>query len=271
MQLGDAKLASKRVAIIGRTAMKRGLFLAKLVLFVMLCFSCGVNAADLSVLITNGIKPVVTQLGPDFERSTGHKLKISYQGSNFLQADILRGDNFDATMLLASNMDAVAKANKISPSTRINIATSGLGVVVRAGQPKPDISTVDAFKRTMLNAKSIAYASKGASGLHFIKVCEQLGIADEVRAKARTKPSGMVAEFVASGEAELAIQQMSELISVKGTDLVGPFPKELDLLSRVVAAVSANSNERDAALAFTRFFTAPPAVTVIKSYGMQPG
>ena len=241
------------------------------ILTLAVAFGASACAAELKVLITNGIKPVMTDLGPDFERSSGHKLIASYQGSNFLQVDILRGDSFDATMLLAGNMDAVAKANKINPSSRINIASSGLGIVVRAGQPKPDISTVDAFRRTMLNAKSIAYASKGASGLHFMKVCEQLGIADEVRAKARTKPSGMVAEFVASGEAELAIQQMSELISVKGTDLVGPFPAELNLISQVAGAVSANSGQSQAALEFIRFFTTSSAIKVIKSYGMEPG
>jgi molybdate transport system substrate-binding protein len=229
------------------------------------------DAAELRLLVTNGIKPVVTDLGPSFESGSGHKLIVSYQGSNFLQADILRGDSFDATMLIAGNMDAVAKANKIDASSRMNIARSGLGIVVRTGQPKPDISTVDAFRRTMLNAKSIAFASKGASGLHFMKVCEQLGIADAVMAKARTKPSGMVAEFVASGEAELAIQQMSELISVKGTDLVGPFPAELNLVSKIEGAMSASSSQSQGGLQFLKFFVTPAAIKVIKSYGMEPG
>ena len=244
---------------------------AGLSLLLTLVFDNTSGAAELRLLVTNGIKPVVTDLAPSFESSSGHKLIVSYQGSNFLQADILRGDSFDATMLIAGNMDAVAKANKINPSSRMNIARSGLGVVVRAGQPKPDISTADAFRRTMLNAKSIAFASKGASGVHFMKVCEQLGIADAVMAKARTKPSGMVAEFVASGEAELAIQQMSELISVKGTDLVGPFPAELDLVSKIEGAVSANSSQSQGALQFLNFFATPSAIKVINAYGMEPG
>jgi molybdate transport system substrate-binding protein len=242
-----------------------------LLLLLTFAFEDATDAAELRVLVTNGIKPVVTDLGPAFESSSKHKLIVSYQGSNFLQADILRGEGFDATMLIAGNLDAVAKANKIDPSSRMGIASSGLGIVVRAGQPKPDISTVDAFRRTILNAKSIAFASKGASGLHFMKICEQLGIADAVKAKARTKPSGMVAEFVASGEAELAIQQISELISVKGTDLVGPFPPELNLVSKIEGAVSASSGQPQAAMQFLKYFTTPSAIKVIKSYGMEPG
>jgi len=242
-----------------------------LLLLLTLVFEGASHAADLTVLVTNGMKPVMIDLAPRFESSSKHKLIVNYQGSNFLEADILRGDGFDATMLIAGNMNAVAKANKIDPSSRIGIASSGLGIVVRAGQPKPDIGTVDTFRQTMLNAKSIAFASSGASGLHFMKVCEQLGIADAVKVKARTKPSGMVAEFVASGEAELAIQQMSELVSVKGTDLVGPFPAELNLVSKIEGAVSANSSQSQAAMQFLRYFTTPPAIKVIKSYGMEPG
>jgi molybdate transport system substrate-binding protein len=230
---------------------------------------CG--AAELKVLITNTVKPVMAEVAPQFERSAGHRLSIRYEGSALLQEEITRGDDFDIALLIEPNMDAVAKLGKISPTTRIDIARSGLGVVVREGHPKPDISTVDAFKRTMLEAKSIAYATRGASGTHFIAVCERLGIAEQVKVKGKTNPSGMVAEFVANGEAELAVQQMSELVSVNGTDLVGPFPPELNLISKITAAVSANSREPDAAKAFIRFFASPEVIRVIKARGMEPG
>ena len=229
------------------------------------------SAAELKVLITNGVKPVMVAVAPQFERSTGHKLLIKYEGSSILQEEITRDGNFDVAMLIASNMDAIAKLEKITPATRINVARTGIGVVVRAGQPKPDISTIETFRQTMLNAKSIAYVTSGVSGRHFIAICERLGIAEQVKAKGRTIPSGLAADFVAQGEAEIAVQQISELGSVKGTDLVGPFPPELNLISQIAAAVSADSKEAAAAKALVAFFTSPEVIKVIKERGMEPG
>jgi molybdate transport system substrate-binding protein len=238
-------------------------------LFLMLCGRAG--AADLKVFITSGAKPVMMEVASQFERNTSHKLSITYQGSPVLQDAIQKGDSFDVAVLIASNMDAVAKSGQVNATTRVNIARSGLGVVVRAGQPKPDISTADAFKRTMLNAKSIAYVTRGASGTHFIAVCERLGIAEQVKAKGKTLPTGTVAEFVAQGEAEIAVQQMSELVGLKGTDIVGPFPPELNLVSQIAAAISANSKETEAAKTFLKFFTSPEVNAVITAKGMEPG
>ena len=246
-------------------------FISVGIFLVLATFTFGVaEAAELRVLITNGMKPVMTEVAAQFERSSGHKLSIRYEGSAILQQEITRGDAFDVAMLIASNMDAVAKLDKIAAATRVNVARSGLGMVVRAGQPKPDISTVDAFKRAMLDAKSIAYVTKGASGVHFIAVCERLGIAEQVKAKGKTLPTGTVAEFVANGEAELAIQQKSELASLKGTDLLGPLPPEVDLISLIAAAASASTKESDAAKAFIKFFATPDVITVIKAKGMDP-
>ncbi|SEE29403.1 molybdate transport system substrate-binding protein [Rhizobiales bacterium GAS188] len=229
------------------------------------------NGAELKLMITNGAKPIVAEIASQFERNTSHKLSIAYEGSPILQEAILRGDNFDVALLISSNMDALVKGSRIEAATRVNIARSGLGVAVRAGQPKPDISTVDAFKLAMLNAKSIAYVTSGASGRHFIAACERLGIAEQVKAKGKTLPSGNVAEFVANGEAELAIQQMSEVLSVSGIDLVGPFPPDLDLISQITAAVSANSKQPEAAKAFIKFLATPEVTSVIRAKGMEPG
>jgi molybdate transport system substrate-binding protein len=230
-----------------------------------------VDAAELKLMITNGAKPVIAEIAPQFERSTGHKLSIAYEGSPKLQEAILRGDDFDVALLISINMEAVVGGGWIDAVTRVNIARSGLGVGVRAGQPKPDIGTVDAFKVAMLNAKSIAYVTVGASGRHFIAVCERLGIAEEVKAKSKTLPTGSVAEFVVNGEAEIAVQQISEVLSVQGIDLVGPFPSELDLVSQITAAVSAKSNQPEAAKAFINFLATPEVAAVIKAKGMQPG
>jgi molybdate transport system substrate-binding protein len=246
-------------------------FIEASILLVAATFTCGAaEAAELRVLITNGMKPVMAEVAAQFEHSSGLKLSIRYEGSAILQQEIARGDTFDVAMLITSNMDAIAKLDKIAATTRVDVARSGLGMVVGAGRPKPDISTVDAFKRAMLDAKSIAYVTKGASGIHFIAVCERLGIAEQVKAKGKTLPTGTVAEFVANGEAELAIQQKSELVSLKGTDLLGPLPPEVDLVSLIAAAASASTKESDAAKAFIKFFATPEVITVIKAKGMDP-
>jgi molybdate transport system substrate-binding protein len=229
------------------------------------------SAAELKLLISNGMKEAVHDLAPQFERATDHKLSIRYGTAAFLQRDIDAGENFDVTVVPAPSIDAVAKAGKLDISTRSDIAHSRIGIAVRRGAPKPDISTVEAFKRTMLNAKAIAYATVGTSGVHFIAVCERLGIANEVKAKSKTLPGGVLAEFVVKGEAELAIQQISELLPVEGVELVGPFPAELQLVTTYVAATSAMSREGEAGKAFIQFLKTPAAGAVLKAKGLDPG
>lgn len=229
------------------------------------------DAAELKLFVTNAFKPAVAEIAPLFERSSGHKLSIRADASGILQEEIARGDSFDVVVLISSNLDAIEKAGKIAAVTRVNIARAGLGLVVRSGQPKPDISTVDGFKEALVKAKTIAYTTRGASGQHFIAVCERLGIADQVKAKGKTMPSGNVAELVAKGEAEIAIQQMSELMAVKDVDVVGALPTEVDLVSQISAAVSASPKEQSAAKAFVDFLANAETQRAIKASGMVPG
>jgi molybdate transport system substrate-binding protein len=229
------------------------------------------SAAELKLLISNGMKEAVHDLAPQFERATGHKLAIHYGTSAFLQRDMEGGENFDVTVVPAPSIDAVAKTGKLDISTRSDIAHSRIGIAVRKGAPKPDISTVEAFKRTMLNAKAIAYATVGTSGVHFIAVCERLGIANEVKAKGKTLPGGVLAEFVVKGEADFAIQQISELLPVEGVELVGPFPAELQLVTTYVAATGAMSREGAASKAFIQFLKTPAAGAALKAKGLDPG
>jgi molybdate transport system substrate-binding protein len=229
------------------------------------------QAAELKLLVTNGTRAVVDELRPQFERTTGHKLAIKYDGSPLLQKAIEAGEGFDIVLLTVDAMDAIAKAGKIDAATRKIVARSGLGVAMRAGAKKPDISTTEAFKQAMQNAKSIAYVTVGVSGRHFIATCERLGIADEVKAKGKTKSSGNVAEFVSAGEAELAIQQISELLSTPGVELVGPLPPELQLTTVFTAALAGQSSAPDAAKSFMSFLATPEAIAIIKAKGMEPG
>jgi molybdate transport system substrate-binding protein len=249
--------------------MKR--LLAGIVLLTCCLYIGCAEAAEVSLLVTNAFKPVIAEIAPSFERITGHKLSIRADASGILQEEIVRGDNFDVVVLISSNLDSVEKAGKIVPATRAKIARAGLGLVVRSGQSKPDIRTVDGFKDALVKAKSIAYTTRGASGQHFIAVCERLGIADQVRAKGKTMPSGNVAELVAKGEAEVAIQQMSELMAVKGVDVVGALPAEVDLISQISAAVSTGSKNQGAATALVDFLTNAETQKAIKASGMVPG
>ena len=229
-----------------------------------------IKAAEIKVLSSNGMREAVVELAPQFERSTGHKLSIRYDTAAFLQRDIDRGESFDVAVMTTSQFDAVAKTGKFDLATRTLVTLSRIGIAVRKGASKPDIGSVEAFRRTMLAAKSIAYATVGTSGVHFMAVCERLGIAGEVKAKGKTLPGGSLGEFVAKGEAELAIQQISELLPVEGIELVGPFPAELALITPYTAAVGANSKDGAIGKAFIAFLTTPNARAVFKAKGLDP-
>jgi molybdate transport system substrate-binding protein len=249
-------------------------FIAAATIAVFWSLSAGTSAtmaADIRVLSSNGMREAMIELAPHFEHGTGHKLSIRYDTAAFLQRDIERGESFDVAVMTTSQFDAVAKTGKFDLATRTRIALSGVGIATRQGAPKPDISSVDAFKHAMLAAKSIAFATVGTSGVHFMAVCERLGIAAEVKAKGKTLPGGSLGEFVAKGEAELAIQQISELLPVEGIELVGPLPAELQLITPYTAAVGANSKEAATGTAFIRFLTTPAAHAVFKAKGLDPG
>lgn len=228
------------------------------------------TAAEIKVLSSNGVKAILDELAPQFERATGRKLVITFGVAAALKKDIEGGATFDVTILTASAIDDLIKQGKVKGPSAM-IAKSGTGVAVKAGAPKPDISTTEAFRRTLLAAKSVAYTTQGASGQYFMTVLDRLGIAAEIKAKAKTQAGGAVAELVARGEAELAVQQISELLPVKGADYVGPFPPELQNYTAFTAALGPATKEPAAAKALIEFLTAPSTVSVIKAKGMEPG
>jgi molybdate transport system substrate-binding protein len=229
-----------------------------------------VIAAEIKVLSTHAALEVLTELGPQFESATGHKLSFSYDPANIIKRQIENGVAFDLAIVTRQTIDDLVRSGKIFPDTRVDIASSGLGVAVRKGAPKPDIGTVESFKQAMLAAKSVVRSTEGTSGLYFEKVLDRLGIADRMKGKTKLGPSGRVAEFVARGEVEIAVQQISELLPVIGAELVGPFPPELQLVTIFSAGVSTTSKEPKAAKAFIDFLAAPSAASVIKAKGLQP-
>lgn len=228
------------------------------------------SAAEIKVLSSNGTSAIVRAIGAEFSRRTGNTVITKIDVAVLLQKDIEAGEAFDLAILTRAVVDELAHKGAVEAATRADVARSGIGVAARAGARKPDISTVDAFRRTFLDAKSVAYTTVGGSGIHFVKMLERLGIADAVRAKARTQPGGTVGELVARGEAELAVQQVSELVPVEGIELVGPFPPELQLITLFTGGISPHARNPDAAGALLRFFAAPEAAEMIKAKGMEP-
>jgi|SRR5450830_1031861 molybdate transport system substrate-binding protein len=231
------------------------------------------TATEIKVLTAGAFKQVVLALVPDFEKQTGHRVTVDNDTAGGLQKRIEGGEAFDVAVITPGVVDDLIAKGKIAAASRINLASVGVGVVVKEGAPKPDVSTVDAFKRALLAAKSVAYidpASGGSSGIYIDKLLERLGIADQIRPKATLKKGGHVADLIVSGEAELGLHQISEIVPVKGASLVGPLPKEIQNTTIYAAGLGASAKNKDAAEALIKAFSSPAAAAVLKSKGMEP-
>jgi molybdate transport system substrate-binding protein len=226
-----------------------------------------VQAEDIKVLSTIGVKPALPDLIAEFERTTGHKVSIVWGNAATLKSRHLEGEQADVAVLTAAAIDDLVKAGKVTG--RVDLARSGMGFAVKAGAPKPDISSPEALKRTLLAAKSVGYSSQGASGIYFVTVIERLGIAAEVKAKHKDT-AGAVGELVAAGEAEIGVQQIPELAAVPGVDVIGPFPGELQVITVFSAALDAKAKDIEAAKAFVKFISGPAAAAAYKAKGLDP-
>ena len=224
----------------------------------------------LSIFASNSTRAVLDELKPELERASQRSITISFDPAQIMLKRIAAGESGDLAMLNQSAIDALAAEGKIVPDSRRTLARCGVGVGVRAGAPKPDIGSVDAFKRAMLEAKSIAHTTHGASGIHFSRLVERLGIADAVRAKAATDAGGLIGELVMQGRAEVAIQQIPELMAVPGIEVVGPLPQELQSISVVTAGIFAAAGDHAAARAALEYLTTPAAARVFRSKGLEP-
>jgi molybdate transport system substrate-binding protein len=233
----------------------------------------GAAGAEIKVLTAGAFKQVLLALLPDFERTSGHKVTVENDTVGALTKRIAGGEAFDLAVLTPKAVDDLAKEGKFAAGSRANLARVGVGVVVKDGTPKPDISSVAAFKQALLAAKSVAYidpAAGGSSGIYVAGLLDKLGIAGEVKPKAKLIPGGAVAEHVAKGEAELGIHQISEILPVKGVTLVGPLPAEIQNYTVYAAGIGAHAKESDAAKALLKTLTSPAAAEVLKSKGMEP-
>ncbi len=232
------------------------------------------SAADVKVFSTIGVQAALEDLAPKFEKATGHKLTITWATAAILVKRVQAGETADLMVLTKQSLDALTKDGRASVEPDATFASSGMAVVVKKGSPKPDISTPEAFKQTLLKAKAIAYsdpAAGGASGVYFAKLLERMGIADQMKPKTRhPPPSGNTAVLVVNGEAELAIQQEPEVMSVAGVDMVGPLPGDLNNITIYSAGVGAGSQQAEPAKALIKFLHSPEAATVFKAKGLTP-
>jgi molybdate transport system substrate-binding protein len=231
------------------------------------------TAVELKVLTAGAFKQVVVALVPTYEKQTGNKVVIENDTAGGLKTKIEGGETFDVAVITPGVLKELTSSGKIAAGSTTNVASVGVGVVVKEGAVKPDISTVEAFKSALLAAKSVAYidpASGGSSGIYIDKLLERLGIADQVRPKAKLKQGGHVADLIVSGEAELGLHQISEIVPVKGASLVGPLPKEIQNTTTYAAGLSASTQNKAAAQALLQVFAGAEAAAVLKSKGMEP-
>ena len=229
------------------------------------------DAAELKVLSTQATEEAYRELVPQFEKDTGHKVTTVFTGTLDANKRLAAGETYDLLIMSGPSIDEHIKAGKVVPGSRVDLAKSGVGVGVKAGAPKPDISTTEALKKTLLAAKSIGY-STGPSGVYVIGLFQRMGVADQVKGKLKQTPTGVfVGSIIASGEAEIGFQQVSELSHFAGVDYVGPLPADVQQFTTFSSGIVAGTKETDAAKALVKFIAAPAAAAAFKKRGMEPG
>jgi molybdate transport system substrate-binding protein len=257
--------------------MKTRIFVGQVLLFAagLFFFIAAAAAAEIKVMSSAGFKAAYLELAAEFERTTGHKIVNAWGPSmgNTPQAvpnRIARGEPVDVIIMVGDALDLLIKDGKVVASSRTDLARAVIAAAVRAGAPKPDLGSVEAFKRALENAKSIAY-SDSASGVYIETVLyPKLGISEEIKAKSKMIPAEPVGEVVARGDAELGFQQLSELVPVQGIDIVGSIPEEIQKVTVFSTGVAAGAKEPEAGAALIKFLSAPAAAPIIRKTGMEP-
>jgi len=230
--------------------------------------------AELTVFSTIGVRSGAEALFRTFEAANGHSLVLTWGSAAMLVKRLASGETADVLILNRAAIDALKREGKIAPGTDVTLASSGVAIAVMAGAPKPDISTPEALKHTLLKAKSIAYSEPsagGASGVYFAKLLERMGIAEEMRPKTQyPPPGGFSGELLLTGEAELAVQQKPELMHVAGTEIVGLLPGDLNVVTEFAAGITTGSENVDVAQALIRMLQTPEAKAAFRAKGLDP-
>lgn len=226
-------------------------------------------AIEIRVLKTLATEKAYLELLPRFEQAFGHRVTTRYGGTVDVRNWLAAGEPFDLVIATSGVIDAFTAAGVIATGSRVDIATSGVGVAVRAGAVKPDISTPEAFKDALLGAKSIGY-STGPSGEYFIRLLDRIGLADAIKPKLKQVPAGgFVATLIANGQAEIGVQQVSELATFPGVDYLGPLPSDFQMLTIFAGGVSSKAEQPGAAAALAKFLAAPEAATAFRRFGLE--
>jgi len=241
----------------------------------ILLFAGTVEATEVKVMISGGFSAAYQDLVPEYERTTKDTVVTARGGSmgnapNSIPSRLQRGEPVDVFIMVGEALDELLKQGKVVAGTRVDLARSSIGMAVRAGAPKPDISSVDAFKRAVLDAKSIAY-STSASGVYLsAELFPRLGIADRIRAKSKRVEGESVGAVLARGEAEMGLQQISELLAIPGIDYVGPLPLEIQKVTMFSAGIAVGARNTDSARALIAFLASPAAASAIAKSGLEP-
>ncbi len=228
------------------------------------------NAVEIRVLSGNGARAAITELALRFEKATGHQVGIRFAVNVEVKRDIEGGVPFDAAILNPPVLDGLVRQGKIAADSRTVLGRAGIGVGIREGAPKPDISTVDAFKKTLLSSRAVAYPAEGASGKYFVGLLDRLGIAEQMKPRLKPMPAEYNVEVVASGEADLVVVVASRISGVPGVQLVGRIPNELQTWIGFTGGVATATKEPKVVRDMLRFFTTPEAAQVLRSTGVEP-
>jgi molybdate transport system substrate-binding protein len=244
--------------------------IAAAIAFALPLLAAQAQAADIKVFASTAVKGALDELGPQFEKATENSLVYTIGPAATLKTQIDQGVEFDIAILTPAQIGDLVTAGKIDPASRRVIARAGMGVSVQAGKPKPEVDTDEALKRTLLHAASIGYNGVGASRAGNEAMMQKLGIADALKSKIKLL-SGSAPEAVAKGEVEIGLGPVSEILPVAGAELAGPFPEDLQSYLVFAAGVSTASKNADIVKTLIGFLTAPAAVPVLKTKGMEPG
>ena len=232
------------------------------------------SAAEIKVFSTVGVKSVLEDLVPKFEKATGHKLAITWSTASLLAKRVQAGEQADALILIKGNLETLQKEAKIVPGTDVIFSKSIFAVGVKADAPKPDISTPDAFKQALLASKAVSYtdpATGGASGVYTAKQIAKMGITEQMKGKTKHPPSGgFSGSLLVDGQADIAINSKPELMSVPGVEVVGPLPGDMAYTVIYAAGVQSGAAHADAAKALVKYLMSPEAQAVFKAKGFDP-
>ena len=240
------------------------------VVITLLLHAVAAQTAELKIMAAGPLTAVFKELGPRFERDTGHKIVARFSGTSIVKKEIDSGEVFDLVITNASAVDAWVKEGKVSATSRVPVANVGLGVGVRAGAPKPDVSSVEASRRTLLAAATVGHGSESASATAFRNLLDRLGIADEMKTKLRPMGLGMPYKRVAAGEVEIIVAVVPGIIGAPGVDLAGSFPPELQNYVSFAAGISTGTTAPEAAQALIKFLVSPSTAATLRKNGLEP-